>query len=157
MKVGVLGDTHGKIEKAEKAIEQMGDIELLLHTGDHYADALALENSSGIKVKGVVGNCDGFAPGPVEELFEIQGVTIYLTHGHLFGVKYGLTKLKTKARELGAQIVIFGHTHLPYQDKKDDILFLNPGSITFPRFSGEHSFAIVDFQEGSYNAKTSIL
>lgn len=64
MRVGVLGDTHGKIKKAKKAVEQMGDIKLLIHTGDYYEDALILSKVSGIKVKAVTGNCDSYAPGP---------------------------------------------------------------------------------------------
>ena len=125
MRVGVLSDTHGKIKKAKKAVEQMGHIDLLLHAGDYYEDAIILGRGSGIKVKAVTGNCDIYTPEPVEELLKIGDYRLYLTHGHLFGVKRSLTKLYQRAEELGAHIVIYGHTHMPHQEKKNGMLFLN--------------------------------
>jgi putative phosphoesterase len=156
LRVGVLGDTHGKIKKAKKAVEQMGDIKLLIHTGDYYEDALILSKVSGIKVKAVTGNCDSYAPGPVEELLKIGDFRLYLTHGHLFGVKSSLARLYQRAEELGAHIVIYGHTHMPYQEKRNGILFLNPGSITWPRLPGQHSFAVLEFHKSgsSYTVET---
>ena len=154
MRVGVLSDTHGKIKKAKKAVEQMGDIELLLHAGDYYEDAIILGRGSGIKVKAVTGNCDIYTPEPVEELLKIGDYRLYLTHGHLFGVKRSLTKLYQRAEELGAHIVIYGHTHMPHQEKKNGMLFLNPGSITWPRFPGMHSFAMLEFHQSGYTVET---
>lgn len=154
MRVGVLSDTHGKLIKAKKAIQQMGDIALLLHAGDYYEDAFILGKDSGIKVKAVKGNCDIYTPGHVEEVLEIGDYRLYLTHGHLFGVKSGLTRLYQKAEEFDAHIVIYGHTHTPHQEIKNGILFLNPGSITWPRHSGQHSFAVLEFHRSSYTFET---
>ena len=56
-----------------------------------------------------------------------------VTHGHLFNVKSGLMKLRYKALEQNANIVCFGHSHILGIEKVDDILFINPGSIRFPR------------------------
>lgn len=132
----------------------MGEIDLLLHAGDYYKDALILGKDSGIKVKAVIGNCDLYAPGPVEELLQIDDFRLYLTHGHLFGVKRSLARLYQRAEEVGAHIVVYGHTHTPHQEKKKGILFLNPGSITWPRLPGRHSFAILDFEQSDYTVRT---
>lgn len=132
----------------------MGDIELLLHVGDYYEDALILGKASGIKVKAVTGNCDIYAPGPMEELLEIGDYRLYLTHGHLFGVKRSLTKLRKRAEDLSANIIIYGHTHVPHQEKINGMLFLNPGSITWPQLPGQHSYAVLEFHQSGYTVKT---
>ena len=74
----------------------------------------------------VAGNCDAY--GDKEQIVEIEGVKILLTHGHLYGVKSGMGKLYYRAKEVGANVVIFGHTHTPLICEEDDILFLNPGT-----------------------------
>jgi len=48
-------------------------------------------------------------------------------------VKSGVESLKKKAKELDIDIVVFGHTHTPYRDQEDGMLFLNPGSASIPR------------------------
>ncbi len=154
MRIGVLSDSHGKLKKAEEALQRIGDIELLLHAGDYYEDALRLGKTFGVKVKGVAGNCDSYAPGPVEELLEIDGYRIYLTHGHLFGVKQSLARLYRRAEDLGADIVIYGHTHVPHQEEKNGILFLNPGSIAWQRLPGQYSFAVLEFHQSGYTVET---
>jgi putative phosphoesterase len=148
--IGVLSDSHGKLKKAEKALRKMGSIDLLLHAGDYYEDAMILGGTYGINIKAVTGNCDRYAPGPVEEVMDVNGYKIYLTHGHLFGVKHTLEKLGKQAETIGADIVIYGHTHVPYQEKKNGILFLNPGSITWPLFPGRHSFAVLELHQSGY-------
>lgn len=153
MRIGILSDSHGKLKKAEQALQEMGNIDLLLHAGDYCEDALILGEAYRIKVKSVVGNCDRYAPGPTEELLEINSYKIYLTHGHLFGVKYSLDKLKKQAKRLGADIVIYGHTHVPHQEEIEGILFLNPGSITWPRIPGRHSYAVLEVSPAGYSCK----
>ncbi|HHW29734.1 MAG TPA: metallophosphoesterase [Syntrophomonadaceae bacterium] len=153
MRIGILSDSHGKLEKAEKALQEMGNIELLLHAGDYSEDALILGSTHRIKVKSVIGNCDRYAAGPAEELMEINGFKIYLTHGHLFGVKYSLDKLKKQAKRLGADIVIYGHTHLPHQEKMSGTLFLNPGSISWPLIPGRHSYAVLEVSTSGYSCE----
>ncbi|MDR9755631.1 MAG: metallophosphoesterase [Thermacetogeniaceae bacterium] len=153
MRIGILSDSHGKLEKAEKALQEMGNIELLLHAGDYRKDALMLGSAHGIEVKSVIGNCDRFALGPAEELMEINSYKIYLTHGHLFGVKYSLDRLKKQAERLGADIVIYGHTHVSHQEKMNGILFLNPGSITWPLIPGRHSYAVLEVDPSGYSCE----
>lgn len=150
MRVGVLSDSHGNLEQAKRAVEEMGEIDLLIHAGDYYHDALYLADHFGLEVKAVVGNCDRGAKGPIEELFDLMGHTIYLTHGHLYGVKQGLLRLHYRAREAGAEIVIFGHTHIAGQEDVDGILFLNPGSVVWSRLGEKGSYAVLEFEGADY-------
>ncbi|MHB8170336.1 MAG: metallophosphoesterase [Thermincolia bacterium] len=135
MKIGVISDTHQKLELAKKVIEHMGPVDMLLHAGDHYRDALKLSDVTGINIKAVIGNCD-MSNGPTEEIIDLDGVRVLLTHGHRYGVKLGLDKLYYRAREVEAQVVVFGHSHVPAEEWVEGILFLNPGSIGIPRGPG---------------------
>ena len=58
-------------------------------------------------------------------------------------------ELKTLAQQQQADIVIFGHTHVPLIEKIDKITFINPGSISKPRLlQGQKTYAILDIYEG---------
>ena len=37
------------------------------------------------------------------------------------------------AKRFGADILIFGHTHIPYLEKEEDVILLNPGSLALPK------------------------
>ncbi len=148
MRVGVLSDSHGDVGRVEQAVKTMGAVELVIHAGDFYRDALYLAAEFGLEVRAVVGNCDRYVPGPREELLEIGGSRIYLTHGHLYGVKQGLLRLDYRAREIGADIVIFGHTHVPLNEEIGGIHYLNPGSVAWPRIPGQYTCASMEIREG---------
>lgn len=153
MIIGILSDSHGDLELAEEAVSRMGGVDLLLHAGDYYHDALYLGERCGLPVRGVVGNCDRGVNGPQEELLELEGWRIYLTHGHLYGVKGGLLRLHFRARELGARIAVFGHTHVAQQEQVDGITLLNPGSIARSRLGDRGSFAMLELNESSFEIK----
>ena len=58
-----------------------------------------------------------------------MGRKVFLTHGHLYGVKTNLNELEKKAREENADICIFGHTHREYLVEKDGTVYVNPGAL----------------------------
>ena len=65
---------------------------------------------------------------PTRREFVLENKRFLLTHGHLYGVKGSLAKLKQEATACCADICIFGHTHIPFLEKQNGIWFLNPGS-----------------------------
>lgn len=153
MRVGILSDSHGNWDLAELAVDSMGGIDLLVHAGDYYRDALHLAEYSGVDVRAVTGNCDRSVSGPIEEIFEIDGWCIYLTHGHLYGVKHGSMRLYYRTLEVGADLVIFGHTHQPQHEQVGEVFFLNPGSVAWPRSKGKNSFAVLEFRDSGYKVE----
>ena len=71
---------------------------------------------------------------------------MYMTHGHLHGVKTGLERLLTAARNEGAQMVLYGHTHqADYHIEEDGLYVLNPGSCR--GYGG--SAALLEVEDGS--------
>ncbi|MBP7332472.1 MAG: metallophosphoesterase [Firmicutes bacterium] len=148
MRVIVFSDSHGRLDYARRALKEAGPVELLLHAGDFYRDALALAGASSLPVIAVTGNCDGADAGPAEELFELAGHKLLITHGHLNGgTRTG--SLLHKAKEYGAEAVISGHTHISQVITMDGILFFNPGSISRPRDQDLPSYGLLEIEEES--------
>ncbi|MGE5673073.1 MAG: metallophosphoesterase [Mycobacterium leprae] len=140
IRVAVLSDTHGGLDNLHRLSALLGPVDWLLHAGDHMQDAQEIGSRLLVepeRVRAVVGNCDYPLREPVHQAFPIGDVTVYLTHGHLFGVKQGLERLYYKAKELSADVAIFGHTHVAYQAEWNGVLLLNPGSATAPRPYGQ--------------------
>lgn len=148
LRIGVISDTHGRIAAGRKAVSLMGEVQLLIHAGDGYRDALILGQEFRLPVTAVVGNCDWGTRGPKEEQLEIGGVRILVTHGHLYRAKSGCLSLGLRGRELGVNVVIFGHTHLPEIEFWDGIHLFNPGSAALPRYDREPSFGVMEIVGG---------
>lgn len=100
----------------------------VIHLGDYETDAQTLmARWPQLPLYQVCGNCDRGASAP-GQLLELEGVRLFLTHGHLYQVKYGLLRAELAAREAQADVLLFGHTHRAYCEKKDGLYLLNPGS-----------------------------
>lgn len=143
MKVGVLSDTHGNISLVDRTVELMGSIDYILHAGDFASDAEYIKSKVKCDVISVSGNCDYFSLAPSEKIIKLKGHTIFITHGHHYSVKSGYRNLIIKAKKLCANIVIFGHTHLPENKIIDNILFFNPGSVFLPKKSNKGTYGIL--------------
>ena len=49
---------------------------------------------------------------------------------------------------MGANVVLFGHTHVPLCLEEEGVLYLNPGSLTSPRGGSHASYAILEIEKG---------
>jgi hypothetical protein len=141
---------------AEKAVEKLGDVDAIFHAGDLAADARRLEETYKIKVYSVSGNCDANSPEPGEKVLEVGGKKILLTHGHLYGVKFGYERLYSRAKNISADVVVFGHTHRPENACYQDILFFNPGSTSLPR-GGAGTYGILEIENGVVRARINVI
>lgn len=131
MKLLVLSDSHGKSIPMLYAAEKYGrNADVIVHCGDATrgeADMLK-EKYPDKTVVCVRGNCDWESSLNDVETLNIGGKNMLVTHGHLFGVKYGLQRLYEKAVEENCELVFFGHTHNPTDETIGDIRMINPGS-----------------------------
>ncbi len=144
MRIGVVSDTHGNAECLRLAIGQMGEIDLLIHAGDHYRDAINMCKEKGIKTVAVTGNCDWSIPGADEAEFELMGYRVFVTHGHKYGAKSGNDRLIHKLKEGKYDLLIYGHSHIPEITHMPEGIILNPGSVAIPRMGSKRSYSIVD-------------
>jgi putative phosphoesterase len=149
MKIGIVGDTHGSKEAMAIICRVFHDVQLFFHTGDHWQDGLSLEEETGIPVFTVKGNCDHGTMSS-ELLLTIENKKFFLTHGHLYGVKYGLDTLLARGREENADYCLFGHTHSPMLTEYKGIWFLNPGSLVWPRGKDTYAGIILERRENTF-------
>ncbi len=111
MKLLVFSDSHGTLSFMETAVERE-EPQYILHLGDVARDARALsERYPSIPLDFVVGNCDCAPDEPTKKVIQVENTTIFMTHGHAYSVKAGIGRATLAAREAGAQILLFGHTH----------------------------------------------
>ena len=135
MKILVMSDSHSALRFMHTCIRAVQP-DVMIHLGDFYEDARTVaEDYPHIPLVHVPGNCDRYriTPGEPEIIVtKIDGVKMYLTHGHLHGVKMTLGNLLREARKSGAQAVLYGHTHIADCFLEDDGLWvLNPGSCNY--------------------------
>lgn len=147
MKIGIISDTHGDLSNAERAINDMGKVDLLIHAGDTYEDAMKLKEKFSLNVIAICGNTDCSTEKPSEQNFMIEDKKIFLTHGHKYDVKDSLNNLYFRAKELEADIVIFGHSHVPQYIRENNLIFINPGSVSRPRGGSSASYALLEINE----------
>lgn len=133
MRILVVSDNHGHLRNLERALEREAPIDLLIHLGDSGVEADTIEDLADCPVEMVAGNCDYYSELPKVKTVSLPGHVAFLTHGHLYDVRYGAANLDYAAREAGADLAFFGHTHIPLIDYYEDMTFLNPGSLEQPR------------------------
>ncbi len=132
MRILIFSDTHNDILDCISIIKETEKVDMILHAGDCVDDAEQLMLSfPQIPVYHVKGNCDFFTSAPDERIIEAGGKRIFLTHGHKQLVKMDYHMLISQAREKNADLVVFGHTHLPYQEMSGNLTVLNPGSLRY--------------------------
>lgn len=124
----VLSDSHGDIENMARAVAVIAP-QQIFHLGDHFRDALALARRfPHIPLTAVPGNCDLTTGAAAERMVTVQGVRFLLMHGHTRNVKSSPLPACYAARECGADVLLYGHTHRPAVDFDGQLHVLNPGA-----------------------------
>ena len=146
MRALIFSDSHGAVSSMADIIDREENIDLIIHAGDVNNDCTELQrlypNKSIVFVRG---NNDYFdTEVPFERLFDFGGIKIFLTHGHKYGVKTNVFRLFAAAREKGADLCIFGHTHCRFKEESEGIWLFNPGSA-------RSSCGLLEVSEGNIN------
>lgn len=140
----VISDTHGNRRVLEELDGVFTESDYIIHLGDTSSDGNLLRGKYGEKCLLLNGNCDPINLGENELTFELEGVKIFATHGHLFSAKHTLTKLAARAKELGCTVALYGHTHRADERETDGVLCLNPGALS--RYSSKSYLYLVATQ-----------
>ncbi len=167
MKLLVLSDLHGKTDRAERAISLHRDAEAVLFLGDGTRELSELCARMGILPICVRGNCDTFSlfgsganEYPEERMLRFGDFKILMTHGHRQGVKRGTDVAIAYAATRGADILLYGHTHLAEERclpegteiggtvLERSMWVMNPGSLGEPR-GGSPSYGLIQIRGGS--------
>lgn len=147
MIIGVISDTHKHIHYIDKAMEKLRNVDMIIHLGDNISDVKEMEKKYKGKIISVNGNCDFNFEGKDEIIMEIENKKVLITHGHHYGVKESLLRLRYRAEEIGADLVLYGHTHISKIDFENGIFFVNPGSPALPK-NGVNAVARIDISTG---------
>ena len=164
----IFSDSHGNIDRLLEIVKKHSDVNEIFHLGDIEKDEDRLRNSLPCSVYIVRGNCDYSASLKENLLFDYYGKKVAMTHGHRY-LSYGMeTGLRYWGLQNEADILMFGHTHIPYLaseenkgkidlefgkkyefEKKSGMIMLNPGSISKPRQAGHiPTYALMEIDEG---------
>ncbi len=141
-RIGILSDTHGHLSRSAK--KELADVNLIIHAGDIGSPDVLDELTAIAPVIPVKGNMDSgrwTAPLHDTELIDVDGTMIYVLHDRL--------ALDLDPETVGIRAVVSGHTHRPEAEDDAGILYLNPGSASFPRHGRAPTVAVLDVSQGS--------
>ena len=142
MKVLVMSDSHGA-NNSMLAVVEKETPDYILHLGDYDRDCAAIRLAfPDIPLRAVRGNCD-FGSNELEiDEFVLNGKRFLMTHGHLFGVKSSISRIKQHAENRDIDILLFGHTHVShYEVCEGGLHVINPGSMCF---GSSKSYAVIE-------------
>lgn len=146
--IGVISDTHNRV--AAQLHEIFRGVQLILHAGDIGSDEVIMELEMIAPVCAVSGNVDG-APNARRPLFrqlETPAGRIALTHGHLPQALSGNKEsMVERFRSFHPDIIVFGHSHIPYLEEHEGVILFNPGSAGSARWGREPTVGLISVLE----------
>ncbi len=142
MVLALIADTHlprGDRRLSEPCVEALRAADLIVHAGDFSASSVLAELRELGPVAAVHGNVD--SPELRRELpealtLDVDGATLAVVHDA--GQAKGRLE-RLRARFPDADAVVFGHSHIPLHDQRDDFQIFNPGSPTERRRAPQRS------------------
>ena len=152
MKACVFSDSHGLVGHMITAIK-LEKPDICFFLGDGERDLVRLEEQfPDLPIYAVRGNCDFRSDLQRLIVCNVEGVIIFATHGHLSNVKYDddLRTLTYQAKEAGADIALFGHTHYQHLSENEGITLLNPGTAGYGYYPG---YAVLNIENGTFRAE----
>ncbi len=129
----VVSDSHGNTTYLQQAIKKVQP-DMMIHCGDAEGQESYISGLFSGPTHFVRGNCDHYSEKDEKLCLTVGNHKVMITHGHHYGVGFGLERLEYAAEEMGADVVLYGHTHVPVLIKESDgMVVMNPGSISLPR------------------------
>lgn len=141
----VVSDSHSHTKYLKKLEPLFAENDYIVHLGDGANDMIEYYRAYPEKVYVCNGNCDfyGSRIAMDEWEVEIEGHKVFMCHGHKYGVKSGLDRLAYEAESRGAEIALYGHTHVAAEDKTGNVTLINPGAVS--DYSGAPSYSYIVF------------
>lgn len=152
MRVVVMSDTHAPFrwKRTPPALDRaLRQCDLILHAGDVCVPSLLDELRTYAPVHAVLGNNDGpdaaawGAPERWEE--EIEGLHVAMVHDA--GVSAGRAA-RVRRWFPTADLVVFGHSHIPLNDRSGPVHVFNPGSPTDKRMQPQGTYGVLEIDAG---------
>ena len=146
MRLLVISDTHGRSALIDRVLRLESGAKEVFFLGDvvrDIEDTVFEYTDRNFHI--VRGNCDYFCDYPVFDVvdYKAEGACVYFTHGHNHFVKSGTEDILKAAKSVGANIALYGHTHIANIEYRDGVYIINSGSLALPR-DGAASYAVID-------------
>ena len=140
MKILVVSDSHSDYESLNRLYKMYPHMDLYLHAGDSEQDEFSIKPFVSVR-----GNCDHY--------YDFQNYLVIPTPvGNIYVQHYPHVS-KSVIAEHNAKIVIHGHTHTRRHEMINDVLFINPGAISFARDKYDGSYAILTIENSNIEVK----
>jgi uncharacterized protein len=150
VKIGVLSDTHGKLDPR---IPYLFDgVDHILHAGDIGSDAIIESLESVAPVTAVIGNMDWRVSCRLFERRELGGKRFFVTH-QVGDPGHPLREVREKVTAEKPDVVVFGHTHVMYAEHHNGVLFFNPGAAGKRKAGHPLSVATMHIADGRLSWK----
>jgi putative phosphoesterase len=134
--LGLVSDTHGLLRDSVKIA--LSGVGLIIHAGDIGRRGVLEELESIAPVVAVRGNVDsGFPDLSLTEMVSVNNQLIYILHD--------LATLDLVPEKAGISMVVSGHSHKARIERKNGVLYVNPGSIGPRRFRLPVTYATVAY------------
>lgn len=144
MRIIAASDTHGRNDRLLMLEEAYPDADLYIHAGDFEDNPARYPKWFGVK-----GNMDWiFDPDilPLERIVDKDGLKIYLTHSNQFSPIEREEQIARRARQLGCNLAVYGHTHVPKVKQVEEFTCINPGSLSSGRGGKPAGFSVIDVE-----------
>ena len=127
--VGILSDNHG--DWPPHITESLVGVDAIIHAGDIGPYKLVLDMEAIAPTTAVLGNTDGDMPINESAVVTLDGKKFFVQH--IVDPHRLQATLRERLKRIEPDVVVFGHTHMPFCETLGGVLFLNPGSVTQPR------------------------
>jgi putative phosphoesterase len=144
--VGVVSDTHGRLPP--QVLQAFEGVSLIIHAGDLNTPQVLAQFRQANRLAVVRGNTDyhdQLRSLPLSEVVQVGEVFIYVIHD--------LLDMDLDPRAAGFDVVVHGHLHVPEVRSRQEVLYLNPGSPTFPRRGSRPGVALLRIRDGQVRAE----
>ena len=146
MKIVVVSDSHGHTGALQSALDAVPEALDVIFLGDGARDVDWLEDLYPERRFYIVrGNCDMGSYAPSEGFAPFGGLNVLYTHGHLYDVKMARYQLAAAAKKKGADLALYGHTHVAKTEVLDGVTLYNPGSVSTP---GGGTYGVLSIENG---------
>ena len=152
MRVAVISDTHlprGQRRLPDACLAELRQADLILHAGDIATVAVLEEiEAIGPPVRAVRGNVDEPSlHGRIPEALTVDADGVAIAMLHDAGPRSG-RRNRLRRRFSGARVIVFGHSHIPFNEDEDGLLLFNAGSPTWKRRAPFPSMGILWIENG---------
>ena len=147
--VGILSDNHS--DWLPHIAESLAGVDAIIHAGDIGPYKLVLDMEAIAPTTAVLGNTDGDMPINESAVVTLDGKKFFVQH--IVDPHRLQATLRERLKRIEPDVVVFGHTHMPFCETLGGVLFLNPGSVTQPRGDYRPSMVRLTIDHGKITPK----